>query len=234
MAESMIQKVSILIPVFNEINTLELLLQRVEEANFCGLQKEIIIVDDCSTDGTKEVYGKLPYKIFYHDQNRGKGAAVRTALKSATGDVVVIQDADLEYDPCDYDDILKMIMYNGAKACYGSRLSKEDTLETFQPIFLFANRMITMVTNFLYNSRLDDVETCYKAFKKDVISDIEITSNGFSFDPEITAKVLKKGVKIHQVPISSYDSRNRAQGKKITWVDGVEAVWTLIRYRFFD
>lgn len=228
-------KVSILIPVFNEVNTLELILQKVEEANFCGLSKEIILIDDFSTDGTREVLEKLQdkYKVFYHDENMGKGAALRTGFSHLTGDIVVIQDADLEYDPVDYEPLIKLIIDGRADVVYGSRLSGGKPSRSFMFTHLLGNKFLTLITNILYNTTLTDMETCYKAFKTEFINGIEIKSNRFDFEPEITAKVLKRGARLYELPISYY-GREYAEGKKITWKDGLHAIWALIKFRFVD
>lgn len=226
-------KVSILIPVYNEAATLETILKKVEEADFCGLEKEIILVDDYSTDGTKELYSKLPYKILYHEYNQGKGAALRDGFKEATGDIIVIQDADLEYDPKDYKELIQLILDDKADVCYGSRLNGGKPSRSFMFLHLIGNKFLSLLTNILYGSALTDMETCYKAFKKEFIKDITIKSNRFDFEPEITAKVLKRGARLYEVPISYY-GREFAEGKKITWVDGIHAVKALIKYRFID
>lgn len=226
-------KITILIPVYNEVDTLRAILEKVENADFCGLEKEIILIDDCSTDGTKEIYPSLPYKVLYHDVNQGKGAALRDGFKEATGDIIVIQDADLEYDPVDYKDLIKLILENKADVAYGSRLNGGKPSRAFMFHHLLGNKLLTFVTNVLYNTTLTDMETCYKAFRADFIKDIEIKSNRFDFEPEITAKVLKKGARLYELSISYY-GREFSEGKKITWKDGFHALWTLIKFRFID
>ncbi|MBR6098400.1 glycosyltransferase family 2 protein [bacterium] len=226
-------KISILIPVYNEAATLKEILKKVEEADFCGLEKEIILIDDCSTDGTKELYSELPYKVLYHDVNQGKGAALRDGFKEATGDIIIIQDADLEYDPKDYHDLIQLIIENKADVCYGSRLNGGKPSRSFMFLHLMGNKFLSLLTNILYGSTLTDMETCYKAFKAEFIKGIEIKSNRFDFEPEITAKVLKRGARLYEVPISYY-GREFAEGKKITWVDGIHAVKALIKFRFMD
>lgn len=227
------QKITIIIPVYNEIKTLNQILEKVEKTDFCGLEKEIILIDDCSTDGTKELYSTLSYKVLYHDVNQGKGAAIRTGLKEATGDIIVIQDADLEYDPVDYKDLIQLILNNKADVAYGTRLSGGKPSRAFMFHHLLGNKLLTLITNILYNTTLTDMETCYKAFKADFIKDITIKSDRFDFEPEITAKVLKKGARIYELPISYY-GREYAEGKKITWKDGFQAIWALIKFRFVD
>lgn len=226
-------KITILIPVYNEVDTLRTILEKVENADFCGLEKEIILIDDCSTDGTKEIYPSLPYKVLYHDVNQGKGAALRDGFKEATGDIIVIQDADLEYDPVDYKDLIKLILENKADVAYGSRLNGGKPSRAFMFHHLLGNKLLTFVTNVLYNTTLTDMETCYKAFRADFIKDIEIKSNRFDFEPEITAKVLKKGARLYELSISYY-GREFSEGKKITWKDGFHALWALIKFRFID
>lgn len=226
-------KITILIPVYNEVDTLRAILEKVENADFCGLEKEIILIDDCSTDGTKEIYPSLPYKVLYHDVNQGKGAALRDGFKEATGDIIVIQDADLEYDPVDYKDLIKLILENKADVSYGSRLNGGKPSRAFMFHHLLGNKLLTFVTNVLYNTTLTDMETCYKAFRADFIKDIEIKSNRFDFEPEITAKVLKKGARLYELSISYY-GREFSEGKKITWKDGFHALWALIKFRFID
>jgi len=231
------QKISIIIPVYNEISTLEEILDKVEKTSFCSLEKEIILVDDESSDGTtallKELEGSSKYKIYFHSKNMGKGAAIRTALEYATGDIIVIQDADLEYDPEDYNNLLPIIIENKADVVYGSRFLEEKMSGAFKLSHYFGNKILTLLTNILYGTTLTDMETCYKAFRADVIKKIDIKSNRFDFEPEITAKVLKMKSHLLEVPISYY-GRGHQEGKKITWKDGFSAIRALIKYRFFD
>ena len=184
------QKITVIIPVYNEIKTLNQILEKVEKTDFCGLDKEIILIDDGSTDGTKELYSTLSYKVLYHDVNQGKGAAIRTGLKEATGDIIIIQDADLEYDPVDYKDLIQLIIDNKADVAYGTRLNGGKPSRAFMFHHLLGNKLLTLITNILYNTTLTDMETCYKAFKADFIKDITIKSDRFDFEPEITAKIL--------------------------------------------
>lgn len=231
------KRLSILIPVYNEIRFLVELLGRVEAVDFCGLEKEIILVDDGSTDGTLDLLklyeSNSMYKVAYHERNMGKGAALRTGIQQATGDVIIIQDADLEYDPQDYPDLVRMIVEGKADVVYGSRLSAGKPVGAFSMLHYFGNKFLTLVTNILYNTTLTDMETCYKAFRAEVIKPVTIRSNRFDFEPEITAKVLKQNVRLLEAPIS-YHGRNFEEGKKITWRDGFIAVWALIKYRFVD
>lgn len=229
-------KISILIPVFNEANTLKAILKKVEETNFCGLEKEIILIDDCSTDGTRDILKELgedKYKILYHEKNMGKGAALRTGLEHATGDIVVIQDADLEYDPADYESLIKLILDGKADAAYGSRFLSGKLSGSFMLTHWLGNKLLTLITNILYNATLTDMETCYKAFKTEFIKGLKIESDRFDFEPEITAKILKKGARLYELPISYY-GREHSEGKKITWKDGFQAVWALVKFRFMD
>ena len=226
------KKVSILIPVYNEIDTLSEIIKKIENTNFCNLEKEIILIDDCSTDGTQNLYKNYPYKVLFHEYNQGKGAALRTGIKEANGDIIIIQDADLEYDPADYEPIIKEIIEDRADVCYGSRFL-DKSANSFLLLSFLANRFLSLLTNILYGSKLSDMETCYKAFRKDFIKDITIKSNRFDFEPEITAKILKKKARFKEIPIS-YQSRKYNDGKKITWKDGIHAILTLIKYRFTD
>lgn len=227
------KKITILIPVYNEVATLEEILRKVENADFCGLEKEIILIDDYSTDGTRNLYEKFPYKVLYHEYNQGKGAALRTGFKNATGDIIVIQDADLEYDPVDYAPLVKLILEGHADVAYGTRLSGGKPSRSFMFTHLLGNKFLSLLTNVLYGSTLTDMETCYKAFKADFIKGIEIKSNRFDFEPEITAKVLKRGARLYELPVSYY-GREFSEGKKITWKDGFHAIIALIKYRFVD
>lgn len=225
-------KVSILIPVYNEKDSLLEILKQVEAVDF-GLEKEIILIDDYSTDGTKDLYASLPYKVFYHSRNMGKGAALRTGFSQATGDIVIIQDADLEYNPADYKPLVNLIATNSADVVYGSRLADTRNNGKFLLLSYLANVTLTYLTRILYGTYLTDMETCYKAFRRDFIRDITIRSNRFDFEPEITAKVLKRNARFMEVPIS-YNARKTSEGKKITWKDGVHAIWALLKYRFTD
>lgn len=249
-------KLSILVPAYNEQATIREILARVravdvvveaEDGNLgyplppgvkgpIRLEKEIIVVDDGSTDSTAELLrqeaGRGGVQVFFHALNQGKGAAVRTAIQHATGDILLIQDADLEYDPRDYARLLQPIVEGRADVVYGSRF-----LGGPRKAMLFwhaaGNKLLTFITNILYDAILSDMETCYKVFRAEVIKDIPLRARRFEFEPEVTAKVLKRGYRIYEVPIS-YTGREYEEGKKITWRDGFLALWTLIKYRFVD
>ncbi|HLY32526.1 MAG TPA: glycosyltransferase family 2 protein [Ktedonobacterales bacterium] len=224
--------ISVLIPVYNERKSLLEVVRRVFEQPF---PKEIIIVDDCSTDGTRELLQQIVWpenvRIFYHEKNKGKGAGIRTALQAATKDVIIIQDADLEYDPSDFTAVLRPIFDGVADVVYGSRFL--GTHRSFMLHHYLGNKFLSLVTNVLFNNILTDMETGYKAFRAPVLKGVKIRSNRFDFEPEITAKVLKRGYRIYEVPIY-YAGRDYAEGKKITWRDGFAALWALIRFRFTD
>lgn len=224
---------SIIIPAYNEKKTILALIERVRKADTLGLKKEIVIVDDGSTDGTKEVLRKLNnIKVFFHESNKGKGAAIRTGLQHARGDIILIQDADLEYNPEDYTTLLQPIIKGNAQVVYGSRFSlKENFDKNMYYTHYMGNSFLTWLTNCLYSASLEDMETGYKAVKKEAITGIKLNSMRFEIEPELTAKILKKGIKIEQVPIS-FSARSFEEGKKINWKDGLVAAWTLLKYKF--
>ncbi len=233
-------KLSIVIPVYNEEKTLREILQKVEEVKLDNFEKEIIIVDDCSKDNSRKILQELAkkksYKIIFHSKNQGKGAALRTGFSRATGDVILIQDADLEYDPNDYPKLLQPIIEGEAEVVYGSRFkSKKGKLREHSFTYLMhsiGNAGLTIITNILYFSKLTDMETCYKAFTRRALEQIgPLRARRFDFEPEITAKFLKNGFRIKEVPINYY-SRDFNEGKKITWKDGLKAALYLIKYRF--
>jgi len=224
-------KLSVLIPVYNEKDTVLEVLRRVGEV---PIEKEVILVDDCSTDGTTELLKGLDIpgvRVFFHPVNRGKGAAVRTAIPLATGDVIVIQDADLEYDPHDYPALIEPIVAGRADVVYGSRFLGPHRAFLFW--HYIGNKFLNLLTNLLYNTMLTDMETCYKVFRADVLKSINLRSDRFNIEPEITAKVFKRKLRVFEVPIN-YSGRDYSEGKKITWRDGVWAVTALVKYRFVD
>ncbi len=225
---------SIIVPVFNEEKTLLPLLEKVQKVKLMGLKKQIVVVDDGSSDKTRDVLKKLKMpnvEIYYHEKNKGKGAAIRTAIPHTTGDFVVVQDADLEYDPADYEKLLIPLLDGSSDVVYGSRFMGPHRA------FLFwhyvGNKFLSLVTSFLYDAILTDMETCYKVFKGEILRGLTLRSNRFEFEPEVTAKILKKGYRLFELPIS-YHGRGFKDGKKITWKDGFSALYTLIRYRFMD
>ncbi|MFQ5913445.1 MAG: glycosyltransferase family 2 protein [Nitrospinota bacterium] len=224
-------KLSVVMPVYNERDTLEEVLSRVKALE---LEKEVIIVDDGSTDGSREWLREQDghgVRVFFHDRNRGKGAALRTGFAHVTGHVVVPQDADLEYDPQDLVRMMEPFQRRVADAVYGSRLTGGAP----QRVHLFwhrvGNNFLSFLTNLLYNSTLSDMETCYKMVRADILRGLNLVSDGFSIEPEITAKLLKRKLRVYEVPISYY-GRTYEEGKKITWKHGLGALWTLLKYRF--
>ncbi len=228
------KKITVLMPVYNEYTTLNEILKRVEDADFCGLEKEIILIDDCSIDGTKKLYPDIEtkHKVLYHIINKGKGAALKTGLAEATGDIIIIQDADLEYNPEDYKPLIEKLLADEADVVYGSRFIDLSMSNTAVKSHYYGNKFLTFLTNFLFKTTLTDMETCYKAFKAEFIKDINIESERFDFEPEITAKMLKKGARLREVPIS-YNGRGSDEGKKITYLDGLDAIIALIKFRYF-
>lgn len=231
------KKLSVVVPVFNEEATVETLLRRVISVE---IPKEVIVVDDASTDETPAILTGLledpelagVVTLLTHPQNRGKGAAIRTALEQVSGEVVIIQDADLEYDPREFPNLLEPILDGRADVVYGSRF-----LGGPHRVFYFwhfvGNKLLTLLSNMLTNLNLSDMETCYKAFKTEVFREISLRSDGFDFEPEVTIKLAKKGFRIYETPIS-YSGRSYAEGKKIGWKDGFRTLWALIRFRLVD
>ena len=232
----MADKLSIVIPIYNEAEHLEEILRQIEAVDI-GMEKELILVDDCSTDGTRKILQRLQNsadntaKIYYHEINRGKGATVRTGFQHITGDITLIQDADLEYDPQDYPILLEPILAGKADVVYGSRFMEgrqEGLLRSY-----LANRFLTFLSNFVNGTKLTDMETCYKVIKTDILKEVSLRSDRFGFEPEITAKLAKRKCNIIDVPIS-YRGRDYHQGKTVSWKDGVAAIIHILRFRFFS
>jgi len=239
-------QLSIIVPAYNEIDTIGEILRRVravelrvrvgfepEDGSEVLLEREVVVVDDGSTDGTREVLDELAaapdVSVVLHERNQGKGAAVRTGLQHASGDIVLIQDADLEYDPRDYPALLQPILEGRSQVVYGSRFRGGPTRAMFF-WHMVGNRFLTLVTNLLYDSILSDMETCYKVFTQEVAKQLDLRASGWGFDPEITAQILKLGYRIYEVPIT-YTGREFHEGKKIGWRDGMTVLWTLLKYR---
>jgi glycosyltransferase involved in cell wall biosynthesis len=226
-------KLSVIIPVYNEVKTIDEIIRRVKAT---GLVNEIVIVDDGSTDGSRDLLAKLneteSVKVIYHESNMGKGQAVRTGIQNTSGDLILIQDADLEYDPREYPVLLRPIQEGIADVVYGSRFLGAGR----RPVLFWnmvANKILTFVTNILYNNILTDMETGYKLFRREIVQDMNLHAHGFEFEPEFTAKILKRKARIYEVPIT-FNPRDYSEGKKIKMKDAFIAMWTLIKYRFVD
>jgi glycosyltransferase involved in cell wall biosynthesis len=226
-------KLSVIIPVYNEVKTIDEIIRRVKAT---GLVNEIVIVDDGSTDGSRDLLAKLneteSVKVIYHESNMGKGQAVRTGIQNTSGDLILIQDADLEYDPREYPVLLRPIQEGIADVVYGSRFLGAGR----RPVLFWnmvANKILTFVTNILYNNILTDMETGYKLFRREIVQDITLHAHGFEFEPEFTVKILKRKARIYEVPIT-FNPRDYSEGKKIKMKDAFIAMWTLIKYRFVD
>lgn len=228
-------RLSIVMPVYNERDTLREILGQVRAVDLPGVEKEMVAVDDCSTDGSRDILlqetqaGDL--RVLCHERNQGKGAAVRSGIEQATGDIILIQDTDLEYDPRDYPALIRPIVEKRVAVVYGSRFLGPRKAMLFWN--MLGNKLLTLTTNILYNAILSDMETGYKCFRADVVKGIPLHAKRFEFEPEITAKVLKRGHRIFEVPISYY-GREYQEGKKISWRDAPLAFWTLVKYRFVD
>jgi glycosyltransferase involved in cell wall biosynthesis len=232
---SKLRKLSVVVPVYNERNTLVEVVRRMRAVELPDtIDREIVVVDDGSSDGTRDVLRQLgdsTVRVVMHENNRGKGAAVRTGFAQASGDYVLIQDADLEYDPEDWPRMLAPVLSGKARVVYGSRFTGERRNMLF--FHWVGNRFLSLVTNVLYNTTLSDMETCYKLVDRALLQQLDLRADGFEIEPEITAKILRKGVRIYEVPIS-YTGREVDEGKKITWTDGFTALWTLVKLRFRD
>lgn len=234
----MSKTLSVIIPVFNEKNTIREIIKRVEAVRLPGLEKELIVVDDGSTDGTREILNDLnrsSLRIFFQEKNQGKGAAVRRGFAEATGDFVIIQDADLEYDPQEYPLLLEPLLDGRADAVFGSRFMGHRPHRVLFFWHYVGNKLLTTLSNMFTNLNLTDIEVCYKAFTRDALLSFrsELTSNRFGIEPELTARVSKKRLRIYEVGIS-YSGRTYAEGKKIGWKDGVAALWAIIKFNVFD
>jgi glycosyltransferase involved in cell wall biosynthesis len=232
-------RLSIVIPAYNERATVEDLLRRVAAAALpAGIEREMIVVDDGSKDGTRELLreiaarGEWPLRLVEHAVNQGKGAAIRTGFAAAAGDIVLIQDADLEYDPAEYPQLLAPILADQADVVFGSRFLGGPHRVLFFWHYV-GNRFLTMLSNMLTDVNLSDMETCYKVFRREVLDGIDLQSNRFGIEPELTAKVAKQKVRIYEVPIS-YQGRTYAEGKKIGWKDGFSAIWAILKYNLFS
>jgi len=249
-------KLSVLIPCYNEITTIQEIVERVHAVEIrmrvrdghhgqpvapdgmveIVVSKEIIVVDDGSQDGTRDILPELAQLsdvyVHYHAQNQGKGAAVRTAIEHATGDIMLVQDADLEYDPRDYPALLQPIIEHRTQVVYGSRFLGGPRKAMFFS-HMMGNKLLTLFTNIMFDTILSDMETCYKVFTREVAEKLHLKSPGWGFDPEITAKILKRGYRIYEVPIS-YTGREFNEGKKISWRDGLTVMWTLLKYRLTE
>jgi len=234
-------KLSIVIPIYNEVKTLQEILKKVEAVKLHKITKEIVMVDDFSTDGTRDLLKKLAkkkkYKIVFHKKNGGKGRALRTGLKHTTGDIIIIQDADLEYDPEDYKRLIVPILKKRTQVVYGSRFKKQKFSSKQKwavPSHYLGNKFLSLITSVLYFRNVSDMETCYKMFTRKALKKIQpLRAQRFDFEPELTAKFIKNRFKIIELPIKYYP-RDFDEGKKIDWRDGVKAVMYLLKYRFFN
>jgi len=223
---------SVVMPVYNERETIEEIIRRVLAV---PIRIQLIVVDDCSSDGTSDILAglqrELGFSLYRQEQNAGKGAALRRGFEHVSGDLVVIQDADLEYSPEEFPDLVELICQGRADVVYGSRFLGRHRVFMFS--HYLGNRIVTFLTNVLYNTMLTDMETCYKVMRTEVLKSMNLESNGFGIEPEMTAKIFKRGYRVYEIPIT-YDGRGYDQGKKITWRDGIVALWVLLKFRFRD
>ena len=227
--------ISVIIPCYNEKDTVVQIVEAVKKSG--GQIDEIVIVDDCSTDGTRDILENIAAKgpictVLYHDKNQGKGGALATGFKAATGDIIIIQDADLEYDPAEYPRLLKPILDGKADVVFGSRFAGGDAHRVVYFWHMMGNRFLTLTSNMFTNLNLTDMETCYKVFRREILSKIEIEEKRFGFEPEITAKIAKQHCRIYEVGIS-YSGRTYEEGKKIGWKDGFRALYAIVKYNCF-
>ena len=229
-------KLSIVIPVYNEKNFIREIVERVRIISLPDVEKEIIIVDDFSTDGTRDILQRdlepLVSKVIYREKNQGKGAALRAGFQQVSGDIVIIQDSDLEYNPAEYPKLIQPILENQADVVYGSRFIGSEPHRVLYFWHYVGNKFLTLLSNMFTNLNLTDMETCYKVFRTEVLDSVKIEQNRFGFEPEITAKVSRGNWRIYEVGIA-YFGRNYAEGKKINWKDGLQAIWCILRYNLF-
>jgi glycosyltransferase involved in cell wall biosynthesis len=229
-------KVSFIIPIYNERNTVTLVIDAMNALKIEGVEKELVLVDDCSTDGTRDILATLKDKvatILYHEKNRGKGAAIRTAIAACTGDFIAIQDADLEYSPVDFHALLRPILQGKADVVFGSRFLSGSEHRVLYYWHSLGNQMLTLLSNIFSNLNLTDMEVCYKIFRTDLLKSITLKEDRFGFEPEVTQKIARLKCRIYEVGIS-YSGRTYEEGKKITWKDAVRAFWVILKYGLFN